>query len=147
MFKDLSAGMQIAFVIILLIFAYFGGITFVKEPNINLNQADKISSYLQSILTFLIGYYWGTSSKRETPASILDIEAKRVAAKIEEKRIEAAKQDIINEENARIKTAEETGEDVIKEATITMQRGEPDVLVEAVKEGCVINVPDKEEPK
>ena len=123
--KSLSGGMKVAVLIILLIFIYFGILIFYPIKPANKDQVVNTSSYLQTILTILITYYWGSSSKWKHPdQSSIDEGAKEEAAKLEIERIEAAKKDAEKVEALRIDTAKKVAEEVITTASTESQINE-----------------------
>ena len=113
----LSSGMKVAVYIVTLVFIYFI-LASIQSEYINAEIANTITTYLQSVLMLIVGYYWGASSKQKALMdSQADDYAKAAATRLEEKRLEAAKQDASDKETARIKIAEEVAEEVIDEAT------------------------------
>lgn len=62
--QSLSGGMKVAIYIITLIFIYFGAVS-INTQYVNQDTATTIITYLQTVLTLLIGYYWGSSSKNK----------------------------------------------------------------------------------
>ena len=57
--------MRIASFIIAGIFLYLFGVTFLPDSWINDKLSNLIITYMQTILTLLIGYYWGASTKTQ----------------------------------------------------------------------------------
>ena len=114
--EPISGGLKVAIYIITLIFVYFIAAT-VKSEHIDADIAKNTSTYLQSILMLIAGYYWGNSSKQKLiKDSEADEYAKAVVISLEEKRLEAAKQEAERLEKERLEKAEETAEKVIQEA-------------------------------
>jgi hypothetical protein len=76
--------MKIATFIIFGIFIYLAGVTFLPDSFVSDKFANRIITYMQTILTLLIGYYWGTSTKTQgvtppeekMPAGCIDLETK-----------------------------------------------------------------------
>lgn len=63
---DRSKGFNFAVLITLLIMLYIAAITFVPVTKDGLEFAKTILPYLLGVLGILVGYYWGTSSKRKS---------------------------------------------------------------------------------
>lgn len=62
--KDLSGGMRIALLIMLLGFLYMFSVTFFEMPETGQEHAKTIVGFmLGTIFSTLINYYWGNSSK------------------------------------------------------------------------------------
>jgi len=67
----MSAGMQVAVLIILVTFLYLFGVTFWTMPDTGAEQAKTIVPFLLgSVIGTLIGFYYG--KKHEPPPSIED---------------------------------------------------------------------------
>ena len=49
--------------ILVLSMIYLFAVTFTPDEYVNSIYANRIITYLQTIITLLIGYYWGTSTK------------------------------------------------------------------------------------
>ena len=126
--EPISGGLQVAVYIITLIFMYFGGVTFLTK-HVDVDIAKTIITYLQTILTLLIGYYWGNSSKQKAiKDSQADDYAKAAATALEEKRIEAAKREAERIEAERLEQAELAAQKIIEEA---QKKGEENVPLAA----------------
>jgi amino acid permease len=124
--EAMSSGLKVAVYIITLIFIYFGYVT-IFANTVNMDIVKTILTYLQTILTLLIGYYWGSSSKqkilRDTQA---DDYAKAEAMELEEKRIAEANKEAERVEAERLRKAKEEAERVINEA---QKKGEENVPI------------------
>lgn len=78
MLKDMSLGLKVALLLMLIAFLYLFGITFMKVPGVEF--AKTIMGFmLGTVLATPIGYYWGNSSKGQP-----SIEAKKEEAKKDE---------------------------------------------------------------
>jgi hypothetical protein len=66
--KDVATGIKIALLIILLTFAYLVAVTFMPMPNTGAEHSKTIVGFLMgTVFSTLINYYWGNSSKGQTP--------------------------------------------------------------------------------
>jgi hypothetical protein len=126
--ETMSSGLKVAVYIITLIFVYFVLVS-IDTQYIDKEIAKTIITYLQTILTLLIGYYWGSSSKqkvlRDTQA---DDYAQAAAMVLETKRIEAAKKEAERVEAERLKKAQEEAQKIIDNA---QKKGEENVPLKA----------------
>jgi uncharacterized membrane protein YfcA len=69
--KQMSAGMQVAVLIIMVTFLYLFGVTFWTMPDSGIEQAKTIVPFLLgSVIGTLIGFYYG--KKHEQPPTIED---------------------------------------------------------------------------
>jgi hypothetical protein len=62
--KDVTTGIKIAVLLILILMAYLTAATFVPMTEAGEEQAKTISPFLLGIIATLVGFYWGNSSKR-----------------------------------------------------------------------------------
>ena len=66
--KDTSLGMKIALLIMLIAFGYLAAVTFLPMPSAGAEHSKTIVGFLLgTIFSTLINYYWGNSSKGQTP--------------------------------------------------------------------------------
>ena len=63
--KNMSNMFKAAIGILLITILYLYGVTFTPEKYVNALFANRIVTYFQTIITLLIGYYWGTSTKNQ----------------------------------------------------------------------------------
>jgi type III secretory pathway component EscU len=69
--KNMSAGMKVAVLIILITFLYLFAVTFFEMPESGVEQAKTIVPFLLgSVIGTLIGFYYG--KKHEQPPTIED---------------------------------------------------------------------------
>jgi len=62
--EEMSVGMKFAMLIICLIFLFLGAVIFLPITPEGNEHAKTIVPYFLGIVTILVGFYWGTSSKR-----------------------------------------------------------------------------------
>ena len=55
--------MKVAIFLMASVMIYMFGVTFLPDTWINDKLSNRIVTYMQTILTWLLGYYWGTSTK------------------------------------------------------------------------------------
>lgn len=99
--KDMSAGMKVAVVIILITFLYLFAVTFWPMTRDGAEQAKTITPFLLgTVIGTLIGFYYGNKSKQQeqTPVDTAAVEAAQVKVKeVIETKIEAEKKEDANE--------------------------------------------------
>jgi hypothetical protein len=54
-----------AIMILMITLLYLFGVTFVPEKFVNILFANRIITYFQTIITAIICYYWGASTKNQ----------------------------------------------------------------------------------
>lgn len=121
MFTKMSAGMQLATMVILIIFLYIFCVVFTLPREYGYEASKSITPYLLAIVTTLIGFYFGKKHENQTAAYLTDLEtkAKEAAEKLEKERMEAARVEAEEQEKIRIEAAKIAGEKVIADAKIT----------------------------
>jgi hypothetical protein len=61
--NNITSGMKVAVLILVLIFSYMTAATFLPIPKSGIKLADTIVPYLLGVFGAITGYYWGASSK------------------------------------------------------------------------------------
>lgn len=119
MLKDITIGLKVALLLILIFILYVTSVTFFDVPVAGREVAKTVVPYLLGVITIFVGFYWGNSHKQNEPeltTSVVDAVAIAAAAKIEMERIAAAKIEAEKVEEERIKTANVVAETVIEKA-------------------------------
>lgn len=119
MLKDITIGLKVALLLILVFINYVTAVTFFDVPIAGREVAKTVVPYLLGVITIFIGFYWGNSHKTNEPEinpTTIDAVAIAAAAKIEMERIAAAKVEAEKVEEERIKAASVVAESVIEKA-------------------------------
>jgi hypothetical protein len=121
MFKQMSTGMQLATIIILIIFLYLFCVVFTLPSEYGYEASKSITPYLLAIVTTLVGFYFGKKHENQTAAYLSDLEvkAKVEAAKLEEERVTAARIEAEQVEKIRLEAAKIEADNLIDKAKTT----------------------------
>jgi len=75
MTKDITIGLKVAVILILIMLLYMAAVTFLPMPSTGEKQANTIVPFLLGIVATLVGFYWGNSSKRDKDIPVIPPDA------------------------------------------------------------------------
>ena len=80
MLQDITIGLKMAILLILIMMLYMFSVTFFPVPQIGNEHAKTITPFLLGIIATLIGFYWGNSKKKDDPPIITQVDRKAIEA-------------------------------------------------------------------
>ena len=96
MLKDITIGLKVALLLILIMIAFMFSVTFFEMPDTGAEQAKTIVPFLLGIIATLIGFYWGNSKKQDEPSVLTKVDEAAVIAakKVAEEVVVKTKEDV-----------------------------------------------------